>query len=54
VPTVRETLDAFARLVLGGERAPAEIEDGARAVLIAEACRRSAASGSLVPVESLT
>lgn len=54
VPTVRETLDAFARLVLGGERAPAEIEDGARAVLIAEACRRSATSGSLVTVEPLT
>ena len=32
-------------LVLDGEEPPVAIEDGARAVLIAEACLRSAAAG---------
>jgi predicted dehydrogenase len=44
-PTVLEAARAFARLVLAGEHPPVEIEDGARSVLIAEACMRSAASG---------
>jgi len=50
VPTVREALRSFARLVLEGERPPVDIEDGARAVLIAEACRRSADTGAPVDV----
>ena len=54
VPTVREALRAFARLALAGEPPPATIEDGARAVLIAEACRRSAESGAAVSVASLS
>jgi predicted dehydrogenase len=48
VPTVREVLRAFVRLVRHGEAPPASVEDGARAVLIAEACLRSAASGAPV------
>ena len=52
IPTVREALRAFARLVVDGGRPPVEVEDGARAVLIAEACLRSAASGTAVPVEA--
>ena len=53
VPTVREVLRAFARLVLDGEPPPATLEDGARAVFIAEACRRSAESGTPVTVGGL-
>jgi predicted dehydrogenase len=48
VPTVREVLRAFARLVRQGEAPPVTLEDGARAVLIAEACLESAASGASV------
>jgi predicted dehydrogenase len=48
LPTVREVLRAFVRLVRHGEAPQASLEDGARAVLIAEACLRSAASGAPV------
>jgi predicted dehydrogenase len=41
-PTVREALRAFAALVLDGTPPRVRLEDGARAVQIAEACRRSA------------
>jgi predicted dehydrogenase len=51
VPTVREALRAFVRLVLDGERPPVEVEDGARAVMIAEACLRSAESGAPAQVD---
>jgi len=54
VPTVREALRAFARLVLNGDPPPVTLEDGARAVLIAEACRRAAASHSAVSLEPAT
>jgi predicted dehydrogenase len=54
VPTVREALRAFARLVVVGQPAPVEIEDGARAVLIADACRRSAETGAAVDVAALS
>jgi predicted dehydrogenase len=50
VPTVREALRAFVRLILDGEQPPVTVEDGADAVLIAEACLRSAATGTAVPV----
>ena len=45
--TVREVVRAFAGLVLRGEQPPVAVEDGARAVLIAEACLRSAAAGGI-------
>lgn len=48
VPTVREVLRAFVRLVRHGEAPLGTLEDGARAVLIAEACLASAASGAPV------
>src|SRR5207237_1088404 len=48
-----EALRAFVRLVLDGEAPPVVIEDGAGAVLIAEACLRSVACGSAVAVEAL-
>jgi predicted dehydrogenase len=44
-PTVREALRAFAALVLEGTPPRVSLEDGARAVQIADACRRSAAAG---------
>jgi predicted dehydrogenase len=44
-PTVREALRSFARLILDDEPPPATLEDGAAAVLVAEACRRSAEGG---------
>ncbi|HWP64482.1 MAG TPA: Gfo/Idh/MocA family oxidoreductase [Candidatus Limnocylindria bacterium] len=53
VPTVREVLRSFAALLCRAERPPVELEDGARAVAIAEACRRSAASGSPEDVATL-
>jgi predicted dehydrogenase len=52
-PTVREALRAFAALVARGERPRVEVEDGARAVLIAEACARSAERGTTVDVPPL-
>ena len=51
VPTVREALGAFARLVLRGETPRVAVEDGARAVEIAEACLRAAATGQPVAIE---
>jgi predicted dehydrogenase len=50
VPTVREALRAFARLLRDGGEPPVTLEDGARAVQIAEACRHSAESGRPVVV----
>ena len=53
VPTVREALRAFARLIRDGTPPVATVEDGARAVLVAEACYRAAASGAAVAVPDL-
>jgi predicted dehydrogenase len=53
VPTVREALRAFARLIRDGTPPLATVEDGARAVLVAEACYRAAASGAAVAVPDL-
>jgi predicted dehydrogenase len=50
-PTVQQVLLAFARLVLDGEPPPVALDDGARAVAIAEACLRSAEAGEPVRVE---
>jgi predicted dehydrogenase len=52
--TVREVAAAFAALIRHGVEPPARVEDGARSVLIAEACLRSAQrGGSGVDVEPL-
>ena len=45
VPTVRETLDAFVRALREGTAFPISIEDGLRAVAIADAAYRSAERG---------
>jgi predicted dehydrogenase len=52
VPTVREVLRSFVRLVRDGEPPGVDVEDGARAVLVAEACLASAASGARAAVPS--
>ncbi len=41
------------RAVLNGDPPPVTLEDGARAVLIAEACLRSAVNGERVGVEAV-
>jgi predicted dehydrogenase len=48
VPTVRETLRAFVEGIRTGAPFPITVEDGVRAVAIAEACYRSASSGQTV------
>lgn len=50
-PTVRETLGAFVEGVQQGTPFPITVEDGLRAVAIAEACYRSAISGRAVAVQ---
>jgi len=52
-PTVLEAARAFARLAVAGERSPVDIADGARSVLIAEACMRSAATSMPTSVTRL-
>ncbi len=54
IPTVREALRAFSRLVLEDVQPPVGVDDGARAVLIAEACRRASKTGAAVSVTPLT
>ena len=54
VPTVREAQRAFVRLIVAGETPRTSLEDGARAVLVAEACYRSAERGAAVAVAPLT
>jgi len=52
--TVREVAAAFAALIHDGVQPPTQIEDGARSVLIAEACLRAASrNGGAVEVEPL-
>jgi predicted dehydrogenase len=50
VPTVREALRAFAAAVRAGGAMPVPLEDGLRAVAIAEACYRAARSFHAEPV----
>lgn len=52
VPTVRETVRAFAAALRDGTPVPITVEDGFRAVAVADACYRSAALGRPVAVES--
>jgi predicted dehydrogenase len=51
VPTVRETLRAFVEGLLHGGNFPITVEDGLRAVAVAEACYRSARDGQAVEVK---
>lgn len=53
VPTVRETLRDFARAVRGEIPVPIPAVEGARAVAIADACLRSAATGAAAAVEAI-
>jgi predicted dehydrogenase len=50
---VRAALEAFGRLLRAGEAPPTSLDDGVRAVQIAEACMQSAASGRPVDVAPL-
>jgi len=52
VPTVRETLHAFAHAVHTGTPPPVGWQDGRATVAIADACYRSAAAGRPVPIVS--
>jgi predicted dehydrogenase len=51
VPTVRETLHAFARAIRDGEPPPITLTDGLWAVSMAEACYRSATSTREAEIE---
>jgi predicted dehydrogenase len=53
IPTVREVLHSLVSLITRGVAPPAALEDGARAVAIAEACRSSAAAGAPADVAPL-
>lgn len=50
VPTVREAVRAFVGALLSGGPFPVTLDDGLRAVAVAEACYRSAARGEPVAV----
>jgi predicted dehydrogenase len=54
VPTVRATLEAFAGVLSRGLAVPIGLEEGVRAVAMAEACARSSELGSAVQVEEVT
>jgi predicted dehydrogenase len=51
IPTVRETLRAFVEGLRTGAPFPITVEDGVRAVAIAEACYRSASNGQSAEVQ---
>jgi predicted dehydrogenase len=53
VPTVREALRAFASALRNGTPMPIPLEEGLRAVALAEACYRSSAAQRAVAVEPL-
>lgn len=53
VPTVCAVLESAAAHLERGKPLPATLQDGAKAVLIAEACARSAATGGGIDVEPL-
>lgn len=52
VPTVREAVRAFAGALAAGTPFPVSVDDGLRAVAMAEACYRSAAAGTPAEVEA--
>jgi predicted dehydrogenase len=47
IPTVREALRAFVAALRDGTPMPITVDDGLRAVAIADACYRSAAQGGV-------
>jgi predicted dehydrogenase len=51
IPTVRDTLRAFIAALAAGAPPPIALEEGLRAVAIAEACSRAARSGAAATVE---
>jgi predicted dehydrogenase len=51
-PTVREALRAFVEGLLNNTEFPITVDDGLRAVAVAEACYRSALRGQMVDVEA--
>jgi predicted dehydrogenase len=53
VPTVRETLRDFVRVIRGEIANPIPASEGARAVAVAEACLRSAETGGEIAVEEI-
>ncbi len=53
IPTVRETLQAFAGALRDGGEMPVALEEGIRAVAMAEACARASELESPVPVEEV-
>lgn len=50
VPTVRDTLAAFAAAVRGGQPMPVPLIDGLRAVAVVRSCYEAAAAGRRLPV----
>ena len=54
LPTVREVLRAFVDALARGGPFPVTVEDGLRAVAVADACYRSAARGEPVTVEAVS
>lgn len=53
IPTVRESLSAFAAALAAGAAPPIPLEDGLRAVAIAEACTRAARTGARAEVDGI-
>ena len=53
LPTVREALRAFAAALAAGASPPIPLEEGLRAVAIAEACSRAASTAAQVEVEGI-
>ncbi|MGD2062769.1 MAG: Gfo/Idh/MocA family oxidoreductase [Nitrospirota bacterium] len=53
IPTVRDTLRAFAAALAAGGPPPIPLEEGLRAVAIADACTRAARTGKATAVEPI-
>jgi len=53
IPTVRDTLRAFATALAAGASPPIPLEEGLRAVAIAEACARAARTGEKTAVDAI-
>jgi len=53
IPTVRKTLRAAAAAMTAGTAPPIPLEEGLRAVAIAEACYRVTRGGAAIAVEAI-
>jgi predicted dehydrogenase len=53
LPTVREIVRDFARVLSAGLPMPIPLEEGLRAVALSQACYASAKAGTAVPVERI-